>query len=578
LAERSEIRLSLAVDWDVPIEMDDGLVLRADVFRPPDEDGRYPVLISYGPYAKGLHFQDGYPDEWEIMCKRRPDAVVGTTNTFANWEVVDPEKWVPDGYVCVRVDSRGAGRSPGYLQPFSPRETLDFFLCIEWAGTRPWSNGRVGLSGISYYAINQWHVAALQPPHLAAICPWEGAADWYRDATYHGGIRSTFWEHWWDGQVRTVQYGLGERGPTSRATGMRVCGDETLADQELSENRTNLGEEIANHQLIDDYHRERQPDWSRVDVPLLSAGNWGGHGLHLRGNTEGFVRSASRHKWLELHGFDHWTGYYSDEGRLLQKRFFDHFLKGEANGWDEERPVLLRVRQVDGTFILRREDDWPLARTDWTRWSLNGAQHELVPSPIESEAAVHYSAAGEGVTFRTDPLERELEITGPASAKLFISSSTEDADVFVVLRVFDPNGDEVTFQGSLEPHSPVAHGWLRASHRRLEERSSTPYRPVHAHTSRQLLTPGEIYELDIEIWPTCVVVPAGYTIGLTVRGCDYRHEGEPVNLGWCVMSGVGPFEHDDPTDRPAAVFANTVTLHTGGERSSSVLLPIVPPE
>ena len=243
MTSRSEIRDGMRIDWDVPITMDDGLVLRADVFRPIVE-GKYPVILSYGPYAKGLAFQDGYPSAWQRMVAEHPDVAHGSTNKYQNWEVVDPEKWVPDGYACVRVDSRGAGRSPGHIDHFSPRETKDFYLCIEWAGVQRWASGKVGLNGISYYGINQWHVATLQPPHLAAMCIWEGAADWYRDMTHHGGILSTFWANWYDMQVKTVQYGLGQRGPSSRVTGELVCGDETLADRELQIGRASCRERV----------------------------------------------------------------------------------------------------------------------------------------------------------------------------------------------------------------------------------------------------------------------------------------------------------------------------------------------
>src|SRR5213596_332270 len=267
---KSELRDGMRIDWDVAIEMDDGLVLRADVYR-PEREGRYPVILSYGPYAKGLAFQDGYPSAWQRMVAEHPDVAYGSTNKYQNWEVVDPEKWVPDGYACVRVDSRGAGRSPGYIDHFSPRETKDFYLCIEWAGVQPWASGKVGLNGISYYGINQWHVASLAPPHLAAMCIWEGAADWYRDMTHHGGILSTFWANWYDMQVKTVQYGLGERGPRSRVTGELVCGDETLADRELQRNRCDFGDDILAHPLDDDYHKGRSPAWDRISVPFLSA-------------------------------------------------------------------------------------------------------------------------------------------------------------------------------------------------------------------------------------------------------------------------------------------------------------------
>src|SRR6202521_2113242 len=251
---KSEIRDDMRIDWDAPIEVDDGLVLRADVFRPLGED-RYPVILSYGPYAKGLAFQEAYKSAWMRLTKAYPEAAQGSSNKYQNWELVDPEKWVPDGYAVVRVDSRGAGCSPGYLEVWSPREAKDLYNCIEWAGVQPWSNGKVGINGISYYGINQWHVASLQPPHLAAMCVWEGAADWYRDMTHHGGILCTFWANWYDMQVKTVQHGLGERGARSRVTGELVCGETTLSDRELQKNRSEFGDEILAHLLDDDYHK-----------------------------------------------------------------------------------------------------------------------------------------------------------------------------------------------------------------------------------------------------------------------------------------------------------------------------------
>jgi len=171
MTANSKIRDGMTIDWDAPVVMDDGITLRADVFR-PTETGRYPVILSYGPYAKGLAFQEGYKGNWARLIKAAPEVLQGSSNKYQNWELLDPEKWVPDGYVCVRVDSRGAGRSPGFMDVWSARESQDLYTCIEWAGTQPWSNGKVGIHGISYYAMNQWTVAALRPPHLAALCIW----------------------------------------------------------------------------------------------------------------------------------------------------------------------------------------------------------------------------------------------------------------------------------------------------------------------------------------------------------------------------------------------------------------------
>ena len=575
----SEVRDGLLIDWDVMIEMDDGLKLRADVFRPV-EQGRYPVILSYGPYAKGLAFQEGYPSAWQRMAQEHPDVSAGSTNKYQNWEVVDPEKWVPEDYICVRVDSRGCGCSPGYVDHFSPRETSDFAACIEWAGEQSWSNGKVGLSGVSYYGINQWQVASRQPRYLAAMCIWEGAADWYRDMTHHGGILSTFWANWYDMQVKTVQYGLGERGPQSRVTGQPVCGPETLTDKELAANRCDFGADILAHPLDDEYHRARSPDWSRVTVPFLSAGNWGGQGLHLRGNFEGFVRAASTRKWLEAHGLEHWTEFYTDYGVRLQERFFDYFLKGEKNGWEKQPPVQLKVRGMDG-FIERTEDGWPIPRTQWTRFYLTAEGMGLSVTPPDAEHQVSFSAQEEGVTFFSPPLEQDTEITGPSACKLRISSSTADTDLFLVLRVFDPGGREIVFQGAIDPCTPIGQGWLRASQRKLDETLSHPWRPYHSHDARQPLTPGVPVDLDIEIWPTSLVIPAGYRIALSVRGNDYEcpaaEKGVRLSNFKNELRGCGPFLHDDPRDRPQALFAGETTIHTGPDQPGYLLLPVIPP-
>jgi predicted acyl esterase len=576
---KTDIRDGMKIDWDVPITMDDGLVLRADVYR-PIKDGKYPAILSYGPYAKGLSFQEGYPSCWERMVEQHPDVPAGSTNKYQAWEVVDPEKWVPDGYVCVRVDSRGAGRSPGIIDHFSPRETKDFYNCIEWAGVQPWSSGKVGLNGISYYGINQWHVASLQPPHLTAMCIWEGAADWYRDMTHHGGILSVFWKNWYDMQVKTVQFGLGARGPKNPVTGVPACGDETLPEDELARNRADLGGEILAHPLDDAFHKARSPVWSKIKVPLLSTANWGGQGLHPRGNFEGFGRAASRQKWLEAHGIEHWTHFYTDYGVRLQKRFFDYFLKGKKNGWDKQPKVQLQVRHPGEKFVERHESAWPIPRTKWTKLYLNPADRSLSTAPARADTKLEYDALGDGLTFTSAPLAAPMEVTGPLAAKLFLSSSTRDADVFLVFRIFAPDGQEVVFQGALDPHTPIGQGWLRASHRKLDRKLSLPYRPYHTHDELQPLTPGRPVELDVEIWPTSIVVPKGYRIALSVRGKDYEFPGPATHLSNMKnpMTGCGPFMHDDPQDRPREIFGGRNTLHFALGKAPYVLLPVIPPK
>ena len=565
----------MVIEWDVPITTDDGLVLRADVFR-PDGPGQHPVILTYGPYAKGLAFQEGYADQWRHMVAGHPDVARGSSNRYQNWETVDPEKWVPDGYACVRVDSRGAGRSPGFLDPLSPREARDLYECVEWAAARPWSTGKVGINGISYYAMNAWHVAGLQPPHLAAICVWEGAADFYRDATHHGGILSTFFRHWYDKQVTVVQHGTG--GPRSAVTGEPVAGPQTLTEAELASARVHFGEQIAAHPLDGEFYRDRSAHWDRIAVPLLTAANWGGQGLHTRGNFEGFTRAASAHKWLEVHGLEHWTHFYTDYGVDLQKRFFACFLHGDDSGWRDQPAVQLQVRTLGG-FIQRAERRWPLARTRWTKLYLWPDRSRLSTAPPGAASRVAYRADSAGVTFTGPALAAETEITGPVAARLFVSSTMADADLFCVLRVLAPDGSDVTFPGAIDPHTPVAQGWLRVSHRKLDLELSTEYRPYHVHDEVQPLVPGGIYRADVEIWPTSLVVPAGYRIALTVRGRDWEvHYPDSPRLGSFKneMTGCGPFLHDDPDDRPPEVTGSSQTLWAGPGRESFLLLPVIP--
>jgi predicted acyl esterase len=578
---RSEVRDGMRIEWDVPIPMDDGIVLRADVYRPTGP-GRFPAILSYGPYGKGLVFEDLYADQWRLMVEAFPEVMANSTCKYQNWEVVDPEKWVPDGYACVRIDSRGAGRSPGILDIWSPRETKDFHDCIEWAAGEPWCSGKVGLNGISYYGMNQWQVAALQPPHLAAICVWEGAADYYRDLSHHGGILCSFGRAWFPSQVITLQHGRGTRGLRSRMNGDWISGPATLPEEELGALRRDFYEDCLRNPLAtDEYWRSRMPDFARITVPLLSTANWGGQGLHPRGNFEGFTRAASSQKWLEVHGIEHWTHFYTNYGLALQKRFFGHFLKGEDTGWAKQPKVVLQVRHPGERFVERHESQWPLAGTRWTKLYLGPADHSLTPAPPSRDAAVTYAGLGDGVTFLTRPLEAETEITGPIAAKLYVSSETTDADLFLVVRVFSPDLKEVTFHGALDPHTPIAQGWLRASHRKLDDALTEPYRPYHTHDEIQPLTPGQVYELDVEVWPTCIVVPRGYRIALTVRGRDYVYPGGPgkgLGVLGAVFTGVGPFQHAEARDRPPEIFGGKVTLHAGPERPAHILLPIIPAE
>jgi uncharacterized protein len=539
----------LLVDRDVDVPMRDGACLKADVIR-PDDGGKCPAILNLGPYQK---------DKVWIP----PENLEEKPNPLMNWETVNPEWWVPRGYACVRVDGRGSGKSPGQCEPWSMQEAIDFYDAIEWAAAQPWCNGKVGLNGISYYAINQWFVANLQPPSLKAIIPWEGFADIYRDALYHGGILSVFMTNWFTAHL--MHHMLG------RASRLQADGWQVNTMHFWLRNNLDSGA----------FHGA-QAQWDRITVPLFTVGNWTGMALHLRGNTEAYMRAASKHKKLRIHTGSHVHPFYTEEGRQDQMRFLDYWLKGIDNGVMDEPPVKLAIRKGRDEIEWRDEHEWPLARTQWTKlyFDLSKADSAgLVPSNPGTTSSRTYAATGlgsmgstsaassqvmgggikpgMGVSLETPPLPADLEITGPLSATIWVSSATEDMDLFLTLRNIDPDGNEVTETGQQGTPVPVAKGWLRVSHRELDPELSLPYRPYHRHRRRLYLSPGEIVEVQVEIWPTSMVFRKGHRIRLDVQPRDgvgsqsYMHYHADYNTG-------------------------TNTVYAGGDKPSYILLPVIP--
>jgi putative CocE/NonD family hydrolase len=310
-------------------------------------------------------------------------------------------------------------------------------------------------------------------------------------------------------------------------------------------------------------------------------------GLHLRGNTEGFVRAASARKKLRIHAGTHYHPFYSQEGRRDQLRFLDHWLKGEDTGIMDEPPVKLLIRRGGhGNARWRFENEWPIARTRWTKLYLEprprargDAEGGLVYDAPRRTTAVSYSASGMtkagvasaswtstalagslprmGASFETAPLKSDTEVTGPVVLLLWVSSTTEDMDVFATLRNIGPDGKDIFELGQQSQPVPVAKGWLRASHRETDPELDLPYRPYHAHLQRQPLARGEVVRLEVEIWPTCMVVRKGHRIRLDIQPRD----------------GVGSFPY---THYSADYNTGTNTIYAGGDKASCLLLPVIP--
>jgi uncharacterized protein len=407
---------------------------------------------------------------------------------------------------------------------------------------------------------------------------WEGAQDFYLDVTHHSGILSSVFPRlWYQRRVVADQHGQGARGLADRGAGGLAAGPGTLPEESLHARRADLPAAAREHHLDDAFHRSRTADLSKVTIPLLSAANWAGFGLHARGNFTGFTGAASAHKWLQVHGGRH-EWFYLPESLTLQRRFFDCFLKGADNGWLAEPRVQLHIRRPGERFELRTEHEWPLARTCWTDLYLDAATHRMHAERPQSQSTVTFAALGEGVTFRSRPLATQTEVTGPLAASLNVSTSTTDADVFVTFRAFLAEGSEVVFDGASDPAAPLAQGCLRLSRRHTDPARSTPWQPYHTHDRIEPAQPGRIYRVDIELWPTCIVLPPGATLALTVTGRDFARGTTQATTDPTHLSGrgSGTFLHCDPADRPAPAFTGQTTLHTGGSTPARLLLPVIP--
>ena len=562
-------QFKMLLDKDVEIRLRDGAIVRADVYR-PESSGRCPALVTYGPYGKDSHISQFMgSDTWERLKARRPGITGGTSGKYIVFERPNPEQWVLHGYAVVHVDCRGAGRSPGKLDVNSPQEFRDFHDAIEWAGVQPWCNGKVGLLGISYYAAGQWMVASYRPKYLAAILPWSGTCDFYRDRTRHGGIFVNGFVHrWWTRSVLNNQYGNPHTRCTDFINGERSTGEAALSEEQLAANRSDYIESVRAHPLLDVWYRQRSGELGNIDVPALVVSNWGGLGLHLRGTIQGFLGIASKQKWLKVQTGPYFATFF--ESADLQRRFFDRTLKGIDNGWDSEPRVDLTVRSAgDGIHRQLQAADWPVPGTQFTRLHLDASSRTLGFEPPKAGAQLSYAALGEGVTFSTAPIGRDMEIAGPLKAKLQLACSLPDMDLFCTVVGFDPAGREISFAAN-EGRIPLSQGWLRITQRKLDAARSSAWQPVHTHDERQPLRSGAIVEAEVEVWPTAVHLPKGSRIALVLQGEDWAGLAQPES------STSNVFTHTDPVDRPPEKYSGEHTVHTGGGTDCYLQIPVIP--
>lgn len=570
-------------------------VCRCDVYRPKDtEDGKtYPVLITAGPYGKDIAYSEFYPESFAQL----PDE---QKSELSAWEVPEPTFWTPHGFIVVRVDEQGTGQSPGFLDTMSDQTANNFFHCIEWAASQSWSSGKVGLLGISYYAGSQWRVAARKPKGLAAMIPWEGMSDYYRDRVRKGGIYGdgfvTMWQNY---QINSNQYGRAAAPPPKKTWGpgrnAKVPSIEgVLTPEQLRENRTDQTVDNAENFFLDqDYYASREFDLADIETPLLSVGNWGGIALHLRGNVAGYLGAGSKMKWLWLITGRHDLPFYLPERVALQLSFLNAFLRGQDDrGWlkgpnaDGGVPAVSYVVRKgspkfntiegDRSFPEKIANSWPLPNTIYTPFFLS-ADHQLKKDrqaaavatngvtsidghhPSSPEQVAYRGFDGESVKFEHKVEGSEIEITGHPHLRLLMSVAADpntgsvpsEIDIFATLRHLDAAGSEIFYTGTAGDPCPIVKGWLRASVRKVDQAKSTDLVPHRNYLSSEVapLKLDTVYALDVELWPTNVVIPAGHTLQLEVGPQDQQ--------------GGGVFTHTHPQDRVQAKLAGINSIHTG---------------
>ncbi len=523
----------MLIERNVAVTLRDGVKIYIDVFRPADEKPA-PPIIAWTPYGKHSN--------GELEKSPKTGVRPGMVSRFATFEGPDPVYWVPRGYAIVNADIRGLWYSEGNATVVSPEEAEDFYDLIEWAGVQPWSNGKVGLSGVSYLAVTQWRVAELHPPHLAAINPWEGWTDTYREVVRHGGIPDS----WFWANTLANAWGVG-----------------TISIEDIVE-------EAREHQFYDAYWASKTADLAKVAVPAFVVACWADQGLHLRGTLEGFRRIASAQKWLEVHGRKKWAYYYELESVKRLQEFFDYFLKGAASPVTQWPRVRLEVREKYFVGKIRAANEWPLADTRYTKLHLDAKTGTIQPAPVSETASCSYDALGGGPGAHRAEFDfifkEAAELIGYTKLKLFMAAQgADDMDIFAGAYKFDATGRFVPLAYyTFFEDGPVALGWLRASHREVDAAKSTEYQPVLAHRRALKIEPGTVVPLEIELWPSGTRFEAGERLRLIVQGTDlhkYSKIADPIYT-----------RHEDTVNSGRHV------IYTGGQYDSYLLVPVAPPQ
>ena len=549
----------ILLERDVAIKLRDGVTIYADVFRPVGDEA-CPAILAWSPYGKEIGGQmlDDVP--------MRSGVPLSATSGLEKFEGPDPAYWVAHGYAIVNPDKRGAYMSEGNLLYWGHEDALDGCDVIEWIASRPWSNGKVGMSGNSWLTVSQWFIAAERPEHLVAIAPWEGFCDHYRESGTRGGI------------------------PAPEFPEMIA---ETFASAHgMLEDQPRM---IVERPFMCDYWEDKAARVENIEIPAYVVASYT-NSVHTHGSFAGFRRMASKEKWLRVHNTSEWFDYYTPENVEDLRRFFDHYLKGIDNGWEQTPRVRLSVLNPGGTDIVgRTEEEFPLARTQYRKLYLSAADSTLCTTLPDQQAVSEYQSDSvrHEVTYRYR-MEKPTELTGYMKLHLWVSAPDHD-DMDLAVRV-----EKLSRDGQPLPDRTgniiAATGLMRVSMRQLDEARSTEAEPYYTFTTEQKLKPGEIVPVEIEIWPMGLYFNEGEMLQLTVGAYQPANAaipfgsasisvpregytfmpGQPVDM---ITVGGNATQCADPTEvvvSPATHNAGRHRIYTGGQYDSYLYVPEIP--
>ena len=515
---------NLIYERDIPVKLRDGRTIYADIYRPQGQTN-IPVILAWTPYGKRHWYAENTPGLYQAIGVPK-----GTISKLPPFEAPDPMFWCAQGYAIANVDAPGTGYSEGDNTIWTEQGGKDGYDFIEWVATQKWCNGKVGMIGNSGLAMSQWYIAAECPPHLAAIAPWEGTSDLYREWAAPGGVTHT--------DFTTLIFG-DYRGPG------------------LTEDLTDM---IRKYPMMNGYWEDKIAKVEKIKIPTyITAGYC--HAYHLRASVGNFNKIKSKKKWIRMHRNFEWADFNNPQNIDDAKRFFDRYLKDVHNGWEMTPKVRVEVTDAyEYDYVTNRpEEDWPIPRTEYTKFYLNASDNSLTKEPVTEKSSLTYDSAKDEALFEFT-FDEETEITGHSKLRLWLAAETaEEADVFVEIRKLDCNGKHIPTHVHGE-EDPGFLGKLRASHRELDQQKSTEYLPVHTHKNKQPLVPGEPVALDIEIWPNSKIWHKGEKLQVCVSGKLVRSK------TWFMPTN---FEKENDGNH---------VIYTGGEYESYFLAPVVPPK